>query len=275
MNAHPLGLHAPQLADVRALRTKDGRRARERFALEGATLLAEAVAAGLRPEAVYLTDRAAAAFGVADAARRANAPVFLIPERAMERISSVESPPGILAVMRTALTPLEDLFADGGTVAILAGISDPGNAGTLLRSAEIFGIEAVTFTDDAVEPHNPKVVRAAMGALFRQRVAVAPSAAIVEAAHAAGYEIVATAGDGVALSDFRFSPRTAIAIGNERRGVDASLQACDRRVAIEQIGAGESLNAAIAGSIVFYLLARARTEETTTKRDALSRLPRP
>jgi TrmH family RNA methyltransferase len=170
----------------------------------------------------------------------------------MERLSNLESPPGLLAVFPTRLGTLADVFTDGEPVAILAGIADPGNAGTLLRSAEIFGIRSVAFSSDAVEPYNPKVVRGSMGAIFRQCLAVADGPAIVEAAKKEGYDLIAAAGDGQALREVEFRRRTAIAIGNERRGVDSSLGPCGRRVAVEQRGTGESLNAAIAGSIIFY-----------------------
>jgi TrmH family RNA methyltransferase len=245
-----LGAHSPKLAAVRALRTKAGRAEQRRFAIEGPTLLADALAAGHRPEEVFVTERGERSIDPAGRAALAER-TFVIPEKAMARLSDLEAPPGILAVMSAALATPAELF-DGSPVVILAGVADPGNAGTLLRTAEIFGITRALLTSDGVEPHNPKVVRATMGATFRMRIAVASGPEATAAARQAGYEIVAADREGLPLPTFTFPERCAIAIGNERRGVGGSLESWQRTVAIPQHGQGESLNAAIAGGIIFY-----------------------
>ena len=245
-----LGAHSPKLDEVRELRTKTGRAERGRYAIEGPTLFGEALAAGLRPEAIFVTERGERTLDAA--ARSAYADrTFVIPDRAMARVSDLETPPGLLAVLPTAPWAPET-FLDGEPVVILAGIADPGNAGTLLRTAEIFGITRALFTADGVEPHNPKVVRATMGAIFRMRLAAVTGDAAVAATEAAGYTIVAAARDGVPLPGFRFPERCAIAIGNERRGVAGSLPTWQQTVAIPQTGGGESLNASVAGGIILF-----------------------
>ena len=245
-----LGAHSPKLDAVRALRTKAGRAERGRYAIEGATMLAEALAAGTIPESLFVTDRGAALLPTETRAAYADR-TFFVPERAMARLSELEAPPGVLAVLPLALEPVAGLL-DGSPAVILAGVSDPGNAGTLLRSAEIFGITRAVFTRDSVEPHNPKVVRATMGALFRMRIATAEGAELVAAARDAGYAIVAAARGGDPLPGFAFPEKALLAIGNERHGVAGSLPAWDRTVSIPQPGGGESLNAAVAGGIIFY-----------------------
>jgi TrmH family RNA methyltransferase len=245
-----LGLHAPQLAAVRALRTKAGRTEQGRFAIEGATLLAEALEAGHAPEAVYATQTAYTALG---AFREAiSERTFFVTERTLERLSDLETPPGIVAVLPRRLESLEALLETGEPVLLLAGVGDPGNAGTLLRSAEIFGIRAAVFGALGVEPHAPKVVRAAMGALFRMSLARATPEELVTAAHRNGYSVIAASRSGTPLPQFRFPERSLIAIGNERHGVAGWLPAWDASVAIPQFGGGESLNAAVAGSIICY-----------------------
>jgi TrmH family RNA methyltransferase len=252
-----LGAHSPKLDALRALRTKSGRAERGRYAVEGPTLLAEALAAGLVPESVFATeDGAATLAGLGAAARRLDDRTFTIPDRAMARVSDLETPPGIVAVFPIVLDEPAALF-DGTPVLMLAGLGDPGNAGTLLRAAEIFGITRAVFTADAVEPHNPKVVRATMGALFRMRLARATGAALVAAAAHANYTIVAASREGEPLPEFRFPERVALAIGNERHGVAGSLPGWDRSLAIPQRGGGESLNAAVAGGIIFYAFSQA------------------
>ncbi len=213
-------------------------------------MLREALAAGLTPEAVYATE-----WGLERARSEGldlEADAYLIPDRAMARISEVETPPGVVAVFVTALQSADRLLASGEPAILLAGVADPGNAGTLLRTAEIFGITGALFADGGVEPHNPKVVRATMGAFFRMRLASATPHEAVAAARTHGYTIVAAARNGVPLPDFRFPRQALLAVGNERRGIADWLPLWDASVAIPQRGGAESLNAAVAGGIIFY-----------------------
>jgi TrmH family RNA methyltransferase len=244
-----LGLHSPLLDPVRALRTKSGRREQRRFAVEGPTLLAEALAAGRRPIAVYVTETGRR--GLPEGAALDEV-LFTVPDRAMARLSDLDTPPGILAVFPLVLGSLESVLATGAPGVVLAGVADPGNAGTLLRSAEIFGLSVALFLEGAVEPYNPKVVRASMGAIFRMQIAVAGPAELTASAKRAGYSLVAAGREGETLPAFRFDERSLIAIGHERHGVSALLPDVDRTVTIPQRGGGESLNAAMAGAIIFY-----------------------
>jgi TrmH family RNA methyltransferase len=244
-----LGLHSPLLDPVRALRTKSGRREQRSFAVEGPTLLAEALAAGRRPTAVYVTETGRR--GLPDAAGLDDI-LFSVPDRAMARLSDLDTPPGILAVFPLVLGTLQSVLRAGAPGIVLAGVADPGNAGTLLRSAEIFGLPGAVFLEGAVEPYNPKVVRASMGAIFRMQLAVTEPAGLMASAKEAGYSLVAAGREGEALPTFRFDERSLIAIGHERHGVVPLLPAVDRTVTIPQLGGGESLNAAMAGAIIFY-----------------------
>lgn len=245
-----LGAHAPKLELVRALRTKVGRTAQGRFAVEGPTMLAEALAAGRVPDELYATE-AALTEPIRRDPRLAGR-IATIPERAMARLSDLESPPGLLAVFPLRSEPLAEILATGEPALLLAGIADPGNAGTLLRSAEIFGIERAIFARDGVEPYNPKVVRATMGAIFRMHVASADAAELATIANERGYTVVAAERAGTTLASYRFPARAILAIGNERRGVYAWFAHPSEAVSIPHLGAGESLNAAVAGGIVCY-----------------------
>ena len=251
MYGTPLGRHAPMLEDVRALRTKAGRREQGLFAVEGATMLDEAIESGREPQAVYVTERGLGALGDRTS-RLEHGRLFVVDDRSMTRLSDLETPPGILAVFSTELATLETLLKTGEPAIVLAGVADPGNAGTLLRSAEIFGIRHAVFAREAVEPHNPKVVRATMGAIFRMSIATVDASELIELAAAHRYTIVAAAHDGIALPDFTFPKRALLAIGNERHGVAGWLPHYDAGVTIPQSGRGESLNASIAGGIILY-----------------------
>jgi TrmH family RNA methyltransferase len=248
-----LGAHSRKLDSVRALRSKAGRHDQGRFAVEGPTMLAEALRSGIVPEAIYATGEALEALETGGNAP--DCPIFTVPERAFGRLSDVTTPHGLIAVFPIRLTPPAELFASGKPLALLSGIADPGNAGTLLRSAEIFGLGGTIFGGSAVEPYNPKVVRGSMGAIFRQPIGVAERDGLFALARNAGYRVVATASSGTPLTKYRFCERSLLAIGNERRGVGEGLDGWHDTVAIPQIGPGESLNAAAAGSIVFYAFA--------------------
>lgn len=250
-----LSAQNPRLARVRELRTVRGRDEQGRFAVEGPTLLAEALAGGLALREVYATG---AALGRLDpgAYETNGIPCFVVPERAFARISDVETPAGVLAVFDLPRRSAADVLASAGLVLLLAGVSDPGNAGTLVRSAEAFGAAGVVFGRGGADPFSPKVVRAAMGSLFRLPVATASADEVIAAAEAAGRPLVATALEGEDIRTAGIPPNAILAIGNERRGVRDWLPRWDRAVRIPQRAATESLNAAVAGSIALYEAAR-------------------
>jgi RNA methyltransferase, TrmH family len=251
-----LGAHHPRLAAVAKLqRRKDGWGS-GRFALEGWTLLDEALRGSLAIEEVYATPAALAANPRLGELEAAGTPLYAVEERGMARISDLETPPGILAVAGHTLRPLDALMAGDDPVLALA-VGDPGNAGTLVRSARAFGVERIVFGRGGVDPYQPKVVRAAMGALFRAHIGLGSGREVVDAARAAGRPVVAVDLDGEALDRFDFPLRPVFVIGNERHGVRAWLPERDRAVRIPQAGV-ESLNAAVAGSIVLYAFMLAR-----------------
>ncbi len=258
-----LGAHSPRIAALRKLRTSAGRRAAGRFAVDGTTMLGEALAAGRTPEALFATARGLSDLNADPRFATLAAEALVVPDRAMAKLSDVVTPPGVLAVYRAQIRALDELLADGEPGLVLAGLNDPGNAGTLLRTAEIFGITAAIFGSGGVEPYHPKVVRASMGAIFRMRIATSSAQELTLAARANRYEVVALGLGGTPLPHFRFERRALIAVGNERRGTESFLERVDREVAVPQRGAGESLNAAIAGGIVLYAFARAQEAGTS------------
>jgi TrmH family RNA methyltransferase len=247
-----LGLHSPKLDAVAALRTSAGRAEAARFIIEGPTMLEEAARAGIAIEAVYATEAGHDKF--ARLLDSLDVPIYLLPDRALAKLSDLETPPGILAVTAQRLLDPEAVVDGSGPVLLLAGISDPGNAGTLLRSAEIFGVERVLFGEDGIDPYNPKLVRGSMGAIFHLKLAKIGPERLAPLAQAAGYTVVAADAAGEPLERFTFERRSIVAVGHERRGVTAWLPSWDAAVSIPQRGEGQSLNAAVAGSIILYTL---------------------
>jgi TrmH family RNA methyltransferase len=238
---------------LRSLLKRKGRREHGLFLLEGFSLLEEALRSGLGLEEVRVSPRAAeAAAALLARARDRGAAVIEVSERSLARLSDLETPPGILCVARQGTRPLHDVLATGGPVVLLAGIADPGNAGSLIRSAEAFGATGIVFGTGGVDPYNPKVVRAAMGSLFRVPHALAEPAELLRAAAAQTRAIVAADRSGQPLPAFSFPERPIVAVGSERGGLAAWLPRWDAAVSIPHLGPTESLNAAVAGAIVLY-----------------------
>ena len=143
-----------------------------------------------------------------------------------------------------------------GLVAVLAGLNDPGNAGTLLRSADAFAARGAVFGEGGVDPFSPKVVRAAMGAFFRLKIAIAMPDEFARAASSHRFTAIGLRAGAQPLDELEWPERTAMVVGHERHGLGAWEALCERFAGIPIGGAAESLNAAVAGSIAFYEAAR-------------------
>ncbi|HLX26126.1 MAG TPA: RNA methyltransferase [Candidatus Cybelea sp.] len=267
-----LGTHAARLTAVRALRSVKGRRELQRFAFEGATLLKEAATAGFPIAELYATAAAYDATPLLRELELAGTPAFIVAESAIGGISDVATPSGIVAVAPVRLRTPPLLFRNDRSL-VLADLNDPGNAGTLLRSADAFDTPAVIFGALGVDPYHPKVVRGSMGAIFRLAIAVAGPAEGAAAAAAAGVRMLGLAAAGSPLDEEAFAPPVALVVGHERRGLGTWEGHCERVLAIPMQGRAESLSAAVAGSIALYEAARAKLSRQSFGLKK-SRLPR-
>jgi TrmH family RNA methyltransferase len=261
----------PRVAAARQL-TRRSRRDRERrFLAEGPQAVREALAVPPgEPGAVEALLGTPGALerhtDLAQLAVRHGVPVSPVDEHGMAGLSETVNPQGIVAVCTFLDVPLRDVLATPPRlVAVLAEIQDPGNAGTVLRSADAAGAAAVVFTAGSVDPYNGKCVRASAGSLFHPAVVRGGSAAeVVGALRAAGLRVLAADGAGEhdldQLSDAGdLAAPTAWLFGNEARGLPAELAAlADARVAIPIHGRAESLNLAAAAAVCLYASARAQ-----------------
>ncbi|MBV8364481.1 MAG: RNA methyltransferase [Candidatus Eremiobacteraeota bacterium] len=263
MNAQTLGTHNRRLTDARKLLKSRERRAQGRFLLEGSTLLEEAVECALQLEAIFATPDAFQKFELLRRLDRAgNPPLYVVDERSLRSLSDVRTPPGIIAVGRTQLQPVNALFDGPGPLLVLADLSDAGNAGTLVRAADAFGISSVLFGSAGVEPFHPKVVRAAAGSLFRARVAVGEPEDLQDAATEGSWTAFGLSREGEPLRAEQFGNRAAIVVGNERHGLGRWAPGCSKTVAIPTPGHAESLNAAVAGAIALYEASQAKNKRS-------------
>ncbi len=250
--AQSLSAQNARVKYARELRNRKGRNESGAFAFEGATLLEEAARSGVEPAALYVTQRAYDAHENVRELDARGIPTYVLDDRAFASISDVETPSGVLAVAPIRSASVAEIAARAGCVLVLAGIADPGNVGTLLRSAEAFGCAGTIFGEGGVDPYHPKVVRAAMGSVFRMPVSMAAPAEAVAALKAAGRTVVGLAAGSASLSGLEAPGKLAIVVGQERHGLGPWEPLCDRLAAIAMPGAAESLNAAVAGSIALY-----------------------
>jgi RNA methyltransferase, TrmH family len=239
-----------------------GRRRAARFLAEGPNLVEAALRRGLVSE-VFVTESALDRFG----AMLADVPVHVVTDRAAKALSETVTPVGLVAVCSVPEVSLADVLAESPRlVAVAVEISEPGNAGTLIRIADAMGADAVVLAGHSVDPYNGKCLRASAGSIFTVPVVTdADAAAVVGALSDAGLQVLATTVDGeVSLDVADLSGPTAWLFGPEAHGLPAEVSAiAAHRVHIPMPGNAESLNVASAAAICLYQSARASSGEQT------------
>ena len=179
--------------------------------------------------------------------------VPLIHARDMEQISSLTQPPGYLAVLKQKNTPLD--IIEGRTFCVANAISDPGNLGTLIRTCEWFGVDALLLDDQCVDVYNPKVVQATMGSVLRLPFASANANELIEYFRLKEIPLLAADLNGTPIQSFKAPEKWALVVGSESHGVSEQfVEASATRLTIPSMGSAESLNASIAGGIAIFQL---------------------
>jgi RNA methyltransferase, TrmH family len=287
MSAPSRGGSAAELTDVTAARVKTAKRLLKRayrdqdraFLAEGAQAVREALAetrAGGRPvvRELFFTAEARARHGdLVERAVEIGVPVQQASGRVLAELSDTVTPQGLVAVCELVDVPLETALAKGrdaddapALVVLLAAVRDPGNAGTVLRTADAAGASAVVFSESSVDPYNGKCVRASAGSLFHLPVVVgAPTIAAIETMRRSGLRVLAADGRPDAESLDHLERRgdlarpTAWVFGNEAWGLpDDVLNAADAAVRVPIHGRAESLNLAAAAAVCLYASARSQ-----------------
>ena len=249
------------------------------IAIEGEHLITEAIRSGLHIDTVFLAADANANLGdrLADEqhvrtrlALPQDAEILPIAEDVFRYALPTESPQGIAALVRPRHFLPDDLLTGTPLVLVAAGLQDPGNLGTLIRTAEAFGATGVLTTPGTVSPFNQKALRASAGSVFRVPT-IAAIAGDLDWLRSRGLRLLAAVATGgiPAHQSGLFEP-CAILIGNEGAGLSPELLALsDERITLPTPGPVESLNAAIAGSLLLYEASRQRTAHTQTKASAI------
>ncbi len=264
------GVAPPGLARARRLAKRAFRERERLFLAEGPQAVAEAFGYGARITDLFVTVAARARHeDLVAAMAAAGIGVHTVSGEVMSELAQTVTPQGLLAVCGFVDVPLAAVAPAGGPapplVALLANVRDPGNAGTVLRTADAAGAGAVIFADASVDPYNGKCVRASAGSLFHLPVvAGARIAEAVAAMRGAGLRVVAADGRADRSLDdpavqARLAEPTAWMFGNEAWGLPPELvELADESVAIPIYGKAESLNLAAAAAVCLYASARAQ-----------------
>ncbi|MBF6556142.1 MAG: RNA methyltransferase [Acidimicrobiales bacterium] len=247
-----------QLVRKRGLRSSEGS-----LVVEGAELLSVAMDAGAPIEAAYVAPGGRsnpAVAGVVDRAFAAGVRVFDLAPGVIERIADTVTPQPLVAVVGFVPAGLEST-RDAAMVVVLVDVRDPGNAGTMIRTADAAGVDAVICCDGTVDPTNPKTVRASAGSLFHLPVvAGGDPGSVVGTLRSWGFTTVGTAvRGGVDYAAFDWRRRVALVFGNEASGLDpVALDNLDERVSVPMAGGAESLNVSVSAAVLCFEALRQR-----------------
>jgi len=271
------GRHNPLVKQLRQAFSRSELTETGDCAIEGLRILEEAIRSGLRFSAVFFRESAQ------DRAERllpqigAQVETLLLPDKLFDGVVPSESPQGVAALVRFKELSLDDVMErmQVGPIVVLAGLQDPGNLGTILRSAEAFGSAGVVLGEGTVSPFNSKVIRASAGSVFRLpivhgqaprhgKLGAVKLEEVSEKLRTQGVRLIATSSHkGTPLDQADLKGKTAIFFGNEGSGLPRDVMAkMDESIVIPHTAQVESLNAGVAASIVLYEAAEQRKKRS-------------
>nr|BBH95291.1 rRNA methyltransferase [Thermogemmatispora argillosa] len=248
----------PRLKAIRALRQRQERERSGCFFIEGIRLVAEALQTRATIETLVVAPsllRSDFARSLVAEAQAAGISILEVSEAAFASLSQKEGPQGLAAVVRQRWQRLEELQpAPGDYWVALHAAQDPGNIGTILRTADAAGARGVILLDHCADPYDPNAARASMGALFSQTLIRASFADFCRWKERTGCFVIGTS--GAAATDYRslrYPLPLVLLMGSERQGLSTEQQAsCDAMVSIAMVGRSDSLNLAVATALVLY-----------------------
>lgn len=239
-----------------SLKMKKYRQKEGLFLLEGKRAVEEALASRWTLRALFFTRLTE---GWERRAEESTLPWYEVPLPVLQKITATEDPQSVAALVEIRQENLDSFAPERGLVLVLDQIRDPGNLGTLIRTADALGAAGVVLLEDTADLYNPKVVRSTMGSLFHLPVCTGVKAGEMETwCRKNGYALWATALEGAEdVTKLQWPAKTALVLGSEAEGVSPEiLAAADQKVKIPMAGQAESLNVAVAGGIVMFEAAR-------------------
>lgn len=253
------------IKEIKALHLKKNRDEQGLYFVEGIRFVSDAIDNGQIIVKVVVSDKLESLNGGKKLIERVTAvckDCSLISEKLFKEISDTQTPQGILAVLKKKDFIFETVLEQGSSVVILDGLQDPGNVGTIIRTADAADISAVILTKGCVDLFSPKVLRSTMGSIFHMPIFeglyIEKTIGLLKKS---GYRVIASHLDGRNnYYDEDLTGKSAIIVGNEANGIsDETAEIADRLVKIPMPGRAESLNASVAASIMIYEIVRQKT----------------
>ncbi len=244
---HITSLKNPKVAAWKALKDRKGRRESGCFLVEGRKMVEEALASAFDVETVLVQEGMELPDGL-------TMPVYELPAHVLAAVCDTKTPQGIAAVVR-----MKEQSALGKHIVVLDGVQDPGNVGTIIRTADAAGLDGVLLSNQCADVFSPKVLRATMGSIFRMNLRTTDDLpGELTKLREKGYSILSSQLDGTPFYEReKVAEQFALIIGNEGNGVSEQVQqTATHRVRLPMRGGAESLNAAIAAAIMMYELMR-------------------
>ncbi|WP_338113615.1 RNA methyltransferase [Oceanobacillus jeddahense] len=235
-----------KIKTLKKLHQRKYRKQTNTFLIEGTHLIEEALVSNWVTKEIIISEEVS----VPEAAD--NVPIIKVTEQVFKELSFTASPQGIMAVVEMK----KEDEVSGEVIVLLDAIQDPGNLGTIIRTADAAGTEGIILGDGCVDLYNDKVIRATQGSIFHLPIMHADVEEAAARLKEADYNIWATALEKAEnYKELSIPPKTAIIFGNEGAGVKESLlETADERVTIPILGKAESLNVSIAAGILLYYL---------------------
>ena len=241
----------PLVKSIGRLKQKKYRQESGRYIMDGLHLVEEALTSGQRPHYLLVEQERLGQYrALMD--RHKDLPWYVVGARLMKQLSTVESPQGIMAVMPIPQYSFQKVLETGTLLLILDRLKDPGNLGTIIRTAWAFAVGAVLMMPGAVDPFNPKVVQGAMGGILHVPIVEGITLEQLQGLKASGYRLYGTAPAApLSVYEADYRGRLGIVIGSEAQGLSPSVLACcDKNLAIPSRAGVDSLNAAVACGII-------------------------
>lgn len=249
MMEHITSLKNPKVTAWKALKERRGRRESGLFLVEGRKMVEEALSSAFPVDALLVDDTRADEFPLPD-----GLPVFAMPAHVLAAVCDTKTPQGIAAIVHQADVPLT-----GKRFVALDGVQNPGNVGTIIRTADAAGFDGILLSNQCADVFSPKVLRATMGSIFRMALRVTDDLpGLLTTLREEGASVVSSQLDGEPFyAHAPLNERFVLVIGNEGNGISDGVQAvATHRLKLPMRGGAESLNAAVAAGIMMYELTR-------------------
>ena len=246
---HLTSLKNPKVQSWRSLKDRKGRKETGCFLVEGRKMVEEALRSAFPVEAVLVDEGR-----LAELSLPGNVPVYALPEHVLAAVCDTKPPQGVAAVVR-----MTNNAALGNRMVALDGVQDPGNVGTIIRTADAAGLDGVLLSAQCADAFSPKVLRATMGSVFRMGIRVTEDLpGELTRLKEAGVSVLSSQLDGTPFYERELvGERFCLVIGSEGNGVTPEVQqVATHRVKLPMRGGAESLNAAVAAGIMMYELMR-------------------